>query len=118
MTDDVVIAPASLPGFSKQSYNAEVYWEKFGITSRLSYKYRSDYLKPFGSDFGQTNRFVEDTSSVDLSLAYNVTKNVQLKFQALNLTNEPYAEYRVTDGSYNRIEYSGTKFFVGVRVKL
>lgn len=118
MTDDVVIAPASLPGFSKQSYNAEVYWEKFGITSRLSYKYRSDYLKPFGSSFGQTNRFVEDTSSVDLSLAYNVTKNVQVKFQALNLTNEPYAEYRVAEGSYNRIEYSGTKFFVGLRVKL
>lgn len=118
MTDDVVIPAANLPGFSKQSYNAEVYWENYGFTTRLSYKYRSEYLKPFGSSFGQTNRYVDDTRSLDLSLAYNVTKNVQVKFQALNITNEPYSETRVADDLYNRIEYSGSKFFVGVRVKL
>lgn len=118
MTDDVVIAAANLPGFSKESYNAEVYWENYGFTTRLSYKYRSDYLKPFGSSFGQTNRFVDDTSSVDFSLAYRVTKNLQVKFQALNLTNEPYVEYRVAQDAFNRIEYSGTKYFLGVRYKL
>ncbi|WP_049722932.1 TonB-dependent receptor [Gilvimarinus polysaccharolyticus] len=118
MTDDVVIAPSDLPGFSKESYNAEVYWENYGFTTRLSYKYRSDYLKPFGSSFGQTNRFVDDTSSVDLSLAYSLTKNLQVKFQALNLTNEPYVEYRVAEDAFNRIEYSGTKFFLGLRYKM
>ena len=118
MTDDVVIAAANLPGFSKESYNAEVYWENYGFTTRLSYKYRSDYLKPFGSDFGQTNRFVDDTSSVDLSLAYRLTDNLQVKFQALNLTNEPYVEYRVAEDAFNRIEYSGTKYFVGLRYKM
>ncbi len=118
MTDDVSIDPANLPGFSKKSYNAEVYWENYGFTTRVSYKYRSDYLKPFGSDFGQTNRFVDDTSSVDFSLAYNVTKNLQVKFQALNLTNEPYVEYRVAEDAFNRIEYSGTKYFLGLRYKL
>lgn len=118
MSDDVVIPAANLPGFSKQSYNAEAYWENYGFTTRLSYKYRSDYLKPFGSDFGQTNRYVDDTSSLDLSVAYNITKHVQVKFQALNLTNEAYSEYRVAEGAYNRIEYSGSKFFLGLRVKL
>ncbi|WP_157497716.1 TonB-dependent receptor [Gilvimarinus chinensis] len=118
ITDDVVVDPANLPGFSKKSYNAEIYWENYGFTTRLSYKYRSDYLKPFGSDFGQTNRFVDDTSSVDLSLAYNLTKNLQVKMQALNLTNEPYVEYRVAQDAFTRIEYSGTKYFLGVRYKM
>jgi TonB-dependent receptor len=118
MTDDVVIEPANLPGFSKESYNAELYWENYGVTTRLSYKYRSDYLKPFGSSFGQTNRFVDDTSSVDFSLAYKITKNLQVKFQALNITNEPYVEYRVAKDAFNRIEYNGTKMFVGLRYKM
>ncbi|MBU2886722.1 TonB-dependent receptor [Gilvimarinus agarilyticus] len=118
ITDDVFVEPANLPGFSKESYNAEIYWENYGFTTRLSYKYRSDYLKPFGSDFGQTNRFVDDTSSVDFSLAYNLTKNLQIKMQALNLTNEPYVEYRVAQDSFTRIEYSGTKYFFGVRYKM
>ncbi|WGL15764.1 TonB-dependent receptor [Microbulbifer bruguierae] len=118
ITDDLVIPAANLPGFSKKSYNAEVYWENYGITSRLSYKYRSDYLKPFGSDFGQTNRFVDDTSSVDLSLSYQLGKNLRLQLQALNLTNEPYTEYRVAQGSYNRVELGGTRYFLGLRYKL
>ena len=118
ITDDVVISAANLPGFSKKSYNAEVFWENYGFTSRLSYKYRSDYLKPFGSDFGQTNRFVDDTSSLDLSLSYRLTKNLRLKLQGINLTNEPYTEYRVAEGGYNRVEFSGARYFFGVQYKM
>ncbi|WP_043319625.1 TonB-dependent receptor [Microbulbifer sp. HZ11] len=118
ITEDVTIAAANLPGFSKKSYNAEVFWENYGIASRLSYKYRSDYLKPFGSDFGQTNRFVDDTSSLDLSLSYRLNENLQLKLQAINLTNEPYTEYRVAEGGYSRVEFSGTRYFFGVQYRM
>jgi iron complex outermembrane receptor protein len=118
ITDNLVIAPSDLPGFSKESYNMETYWEKYGTTVRLSYKFRSDYLKPFGSNFGQTNRFVEDTKSLDLSLGYDITSNLQVKLQALNLMNDAYTEYRVIEGGYNRIEFAGRKYFLGLRYRM
>ncbi len=118
ITEDITVAAANLPGFSKESYNLETYWEKYGATVRLSYKFRSDYLKPFGSNFGQTNRFVEDTKSLDLSVGYNITPNVQVKLQALNLNNDAYAEYRVVNGAYNRIEFNGRKYFLGLRFRM
>lgn len=118
ITDDIDIAPANLPGFSDESYNVEGYWEKYGASARLSYKYRSEYLKPFGSDFGQTNRYVQGHDSLDLSLAYNLNANLQIKLQALNLANDAYVEYRVAEDAFNRIEYSGRKFFLGLRFRM
>ena len=118
ITDDIYVPPANLPGFSKESYNVEGYWEKYGASARLSYKYRSDYLKPFGSDFGQTNRYVQATKSLDLSLAYNLSANLQIKLQALNLANDAYVEYRVANDAFNRIEYSGRRYFLGLRFRM
>lgn len=118
ITDDITVPPGNLPGFSKESYNLEGYWEKHGASARLSYKYRSDYLKPFGNNFGQTNRYVQGHGSLDLSLMYNFNANLQIKLQALNLQNDAYVEYRVAEDAFNRIEYSGRKYFLGLRFRM
>ncbi|WP_016957752.1 TonB-dependent receptor [Catenovulum agarivorans] len=112
------IEPANLAGLSKHNFTNQFYWENDDISIRLSYKYRSEYLKPFGNDLSQTNRIVDDTQSFDLSASYDLSKNIKLKFQALNLTNEPYVEQRVVSEAYNRIEYSGVKYFVGVQYRM
>ncbi|KMT64485.1 TonB-dependent receptor [Catenovulum maritimum] len=113
-----MIEPANLAGLSKHNFTNQLYWEGDALSIRLSYKYRSEYLKPFGSNLSQTNRIVDDTQSVDLSTAYKINKNFKLKFQVLNLTNEAYAEQRVTHGAFNRIEYSGTKYFLGLQYRM
>jgi TonB-dependent receptor len=117
-SEDLGLTPAKLPGFSRQTYNATVYWEKHGVTARLAYKYRSAYLKPVGGSLAQTNRIVEDTASLALSLAYRLNRNFQVRFEALGLNNEPYVEYRVADGAYNRVEYGGIRYFLGVRYRM
>jgi iron complex outermembrane receptor protein len=112
------LTPSNLAGLSKHNFSSQVYWESDVFSARLSYKYRSEYLKPFGSSLAQSNRIVDDTASVDLDFAYEISKNFKAKFQVINLTNEPYVEQRVAHDFYNRIEYSGPRYFVGLQYRM
>ncbi|MCF2949096.1 TonB-dependent receptor [Paraglaciecola aquimarina] len=120
ITQDVrdMIAPSDIAGLSKNTFSGQVYWESDNFSARLSYKYRSEYLKPFGSSLAQTNRFVDDTSSFDVDFKYDINKNITARFQILNLTGEPYVEQRVAHGAYNRIEHSGPRFFLGLKYRM
>lgn len=120
ITDDVlaVIPPANVPGLSDTTFNTQLYWENDDFSARLSYKFRSEYLKPFGSSLAQTNRFVDDQSSLDADFAYNLTKNLTMRVQVINITNEPYVEQRVASEAYNRIEYSGPRYFIGLKYRM
>ncbi len=111
------IEPANLPGLSNHVGNIQMYWEGSGVSARISYKFRSDYIKPFGNDLSQTNRFVEPQRSFDLSLGYKISKNFSVKAQMLNLTNEPAIQSRVIPGAYSLIEHSGRKLFLGVKYR-
>jgi TonB-dependent receptor len=112
------ITPSNIAGLSKHNFSSQIYWESDEFSARLSYKFRSEYLKPFGASLAQSNRIVDDTASVDLDLAYEINKNLKVKFQAINLTNEPYVEQRVAHEFYNRIEYSGARYFVGLQYRM
>jgi TonB-dependent receptor len=112
------IAPSNVAGLSKHNFSSQLYWENKTISARFSYKYRSEYLKPFGANLAQTNRIVDDTERLDFDFQYKINKNLRAKFQILNVTNEPYVEQRVAAEAYNRVEYSGRRFFVGFKYKL
>jgi len=112
------ITPSTIAGLSKHNFSSQLYWEGEEFSARLSYKYRSEYLKPFGASLAQSNRIVDDTSSLDLDFAYEINKNLKAKFQVINLTNEPYVEQRVAHEFYNRIEYSGARYFLGLQYRM
>jgi TonB-dependent receptor len=112
------ITPANIAGLSKHNFSSQLYWEVDDWSARVSYKYRSEYLKPFGPSLSQNNRFVDDTQSVDFDISYKINKHFKARFQVINLTNEPNVEQRVAHGAYNRIEYSGPRFFFGVKYKM
>ena len=112
------ITPSTIAGLSKHNFSSQLYWEGEVFSARLSYKFRSEYLKPFGASLAQSNRIVDDTASVDLDFGYEISKNLKAKFQVINLTNEPYVEQRVAHEFYNRIEYSGARYFLGLQYRM
>ena len=83
--DDV--RSSGLPGLSKLSYNASVYYDDGSLDMRLSYAWRERYLAQFSDDFG-VPRFIDDFGQLDLSANYRVNDDFQLQMQVLNLTNE------------------------------
>lgn len=105
---------ANLVGLSKWSASGSVWFEKWGLSLRANLRYRSDYYKPNGG----TNREIRDGTYLNLSAQYNLTKNVQLKLQALNVTGTPDIMYKGGFDSITEVSNSGTQYFFGFRVRL
>lgn len=98
------VRSSGLPGLSRLSYNATVYYDDGLLDMRLSYAWRERYLAQFSDDFG-VPRFVNDYGQLDFSANYQVTSSWELHLQLLNLTDEQqihqatsrYLPYGVTE---------------------
>ena len=106
------VQPANIPGYSKHSLNGTVFFETGPFSARLAYKWRSDYFKPFRSD---ANRYTEDQGFLDFSASIDLMEGVQLRLQALNILDEPNIFYRPTPDSLAETDYSGARYFIGLR---
>ena len=104
--------PANIPGYSRHSLNTTLFYETGPFNARVAYKWRSDYFKPFRSD---QNRFTEDQGFLDFSASYELVDDVQLRFQVLNILDEPNVFYRPTRDNLAQADYSGTRYFIGLR---
>jgi TonB-dependent receptor len=78
-----------LEGLSKYTFNASALYEKYGISARASYNWRSQYLLtardviiPFAPIY------VPDGGQLDASLFYSITPQIKVGVQAANLLNQ------------------------------
>jgi iron complex outermembrane recepter protein len=104
---------ANLRGLSKHTGNASLYWEKYGFSLRASYVYRSDYSKPNSG----TLRNVDSSGYLNLSAQYDLTEYLQLKLQALNVTNTRDIMYKAGNDSIAEVSESGTQYYFGARFR-
>jgi TonB-dependent receptor len=105
-----------LPGTSDTIYNASVFYENFGLSARLNYQYRDEWISPIESPdevWGEQQR-------VDLSIAYELpwemagaTASVYLNGN--NLTDEVDLRF-AGNGTVNQRESYGRSYLMGVRV--
>jgi TonB-dependent receptor len=107
------VDPANLRGLSKHTGNASLYWEKYGFSLRASYVYRSDYSKPNSN----TLRNVDSSGYLNLSAQYDLTEYLQLKLQALNVTNTRDVMYKAGGDSITEVSESGTQYYFGARFR-
>lgn len=91
-------APKSLPlvDLSKWSYNATLYYDSEQIGARVSVASRSRYRKGNGGNDNIGEYFAPSTV-VDATAYYNVTPKLQIRVDALNLTDESVIQYADKD---------------------
>src|SRR3569832_130455 len=109
---DVTGAP--LVGTSKWTANVVGYYENKWLSARLAYTYRSHYF------IGLDHASPENEASVgqlDMSVNVNVTPNVTLSVEALNLTNSKLIYYAANRTQVRAVYDNGTQLFAGVHVK-
>lgn len=106
--------PANISGYSKHTGNVTVFWENDDFDIRLAYKARSSYYKPFRIS---ALRFTGAQDFLDASMSYDITDNLEIRAQALNLTNEPNVFFRPTADNLAQADYSGRRYFVGMRAR-
>lgn len=76
---------------SKWSYNVVAIYEKYGISARLAYNWRSSFVDSYNSGGMQASTIVASpTGQLDFSGSYDLTDWLTLTFDATNLTNRTY----------------------------
>lgn len=89
--EESTIPPGNLPleQLSKHNVNATVFYEKGPISLRAAYNWRSRFLlTPADAIFPFFSIFNEATGQLDASAFVNVTKDIRVGVQGVNLLNE------------------------------
>lgn len=111
----------TLPGASKNVYNATLGYEKGPVQLRASVSYRSAYLDEVSSD-GSADIYNKGRFLLDLSGKLRVARGVQLTADFINAGSEPYARYYKGSAASGRrlaqYEDYGWTVKTGIRVTL
>lgn len=112
-----LIPAASLSGYSKHVFSAQAFYEIGKFSIQGIYRYRSRYYQAFTSDNTQL-RYVKGNDTFDVNVRYAINKAADIRFQALNIFNEPRVEYMPVIGSTRNVEYYGPQYFLSLRLRL
>ncbi|MBY9064215.1 TonB-dependent receptor [Sphingomonas yunnanensis] len=104
-------------GLSPHSANGSVFYEKYGISARVSYNWRSDYLRNC-RDSQSRPRNRSSYGQLDFNVSYDLTPNFQVYLQGVNVTNEFIDEWSAIKERYLLQQETGARYNVGLRVKL
>ncbi|WNO08560.1 TonB-dependent receptor [Teredinibacter sp. KSP-S5-2] len=77
-----------LPGYSDDNFNFALMYEKYDISARLAYSWRSEYLLTRRDADHFAPVYATDTGQLDASLAYNINDNFKVGLEASNITDE------------------------------
>ncbi len=79
-----------LEGLSKTSYNAELYYSTDRFEARLAYNWRERYLLTMAAANLNVPAWADDFGQLDASVQFNVTPQVKVGIQAVNLSDSTY----------------------------
>jgi TonB-dependent receptor len=128
-----------LEDISKNTFNAQVYWEYDDFAVRLAYTFRDKYLYSVNEkrvvtigelvldnstsdstdplyDATTGNNYRDDTSQLDFSASWNINENFTVVGNVNNLTAEPIS-YSTELGGKWKFSESDRRFTVGIRAK-
>jgi TonB-dependent receptor len=107
---------SQLPGTSKNTYNASVFYKYNDLFLRTSLYYASEALWNIGGS-AAADTYVDNRTSIDFTASYKVDKNYGVYFSGKNLNNNPLT-YLAGPGRSNIIqrEYYGQTYLAGVNL--
>lgn len=100
------------------------FFDKYGFEARVAVNYRGEYLLSFGQPqasgtlFGAEPIFVNQSTQIDLSTSYEITKQFTVFAEALNLNNATYSTHGRFDNQLLEVFRYGRRFTAGVRFRL
>jgi TonB-dependent receptor len=116
-----------LPGASDFLYNLSLVYEKYGLSTRIAYQFRKAWQNGIGTYLitngvsvpdGNGDNYWEDDAELDISVRYEINKNITITFDAANVTDEA----GIRSGDRNlvgnaRLEWEkyGPRYLLGAR---
>lgn len=106
-------AGVTIPGSSKYLTNLTAFYDDGRFSGRVSFNRRSSFFLTFDRGSAVSQKALE---SFDVSFNYNLTKNIALTLEGVNLTNDKIVQFNNV-GVPTAIYDNGRYFFSGVRLK-
>ncbi|WP_157960476.1 TonB-dependent receptor [Marinimicrobium alkaliphilum] len=97
------------------SANLVGYYEQGPWSARLAYNWRDQFLQCFCQLQGGDAVFVDDYGQWDASVSYDVTQNISVLLEGINLTGEGYRSTGRYDEQLYEAISTGPRFALGVR---
>lgn len=102
-----VCLPRGLLDFSETAYNFTLYYEKYGLSARMRYTWREAFrTQDFGGGANTSGSstlsfpvVTADRGQLNASVNYDVTENLNIGLEAVNLTEERIDQYCVADNT-------------------
>lgn len=114
--NESTIPPGNLPleQLSKHNVNATIFYEKGPLSMRAAYNWRSRFLlTPADVIFPYYSIFNEATGQLDASIFFNITKNIRVGVQGVNLLDEVTRTTQAYTGNAN--DLAPRSFFMNDR---
>ncbi len=106
-----------LTGLS-DSANFQAFYEKYGLSVKVTYAWRDEYLVGVGQDQGSSDnppQFAKEFAQWDMSVNYDISERFTVFFEGINLTNETEQGYGRYEEQFLYAREYGPRYSVGMR---
>ena len=122
---DVNIDPGADPSIDQfallglsDSFNVTAMYDKGGLSARVAYNWRDKYLTQTNRDGSNRNPvFTAPFGTLDVNISYDVTRNIAISFEGLNLTSETVRTYGRTETNLYFAQELKPRYLLGARFK-
>lgn len=107
----------ALQGLSDTA-NMTLIYEKNGLSARLAYNWRDEFLTSSNDGSGFNNPiFVEEYGQLDLSIGYEVNDQLSLSFAGINLNEEASRSFSRSSTDLLFLRENAARYYIGARYK-
>ena len=110
--DENVSGSGLVDGASEHMYNVTAYYENDTFGARLMYNFRSEWYKGLHRTGAEV--WNDEYGQLDFSSSFNVSENISLVFEAVNLTDEEVVEYDQQESRLMSVYQNGRRYVAGI----
>ena len=110
---DPSITQFALVGLSDTA-NLILMYEKDAIQARIAYNWRDDFLDT-ATQYVNEPGYTESLSQIDFNVSYDITDDITVFFEGINITEENSRRHGRTAAQLWRLEQLGARYSLGVR---
>jgi TonB-dependent receptor len=99
------------------SFNVTAIYENYGFSARVAYNWRDKFLSEVNRGGGRSPVFFEPFGTLDAHISYDITENVAVSLEAINILSEPVRSYGRDSNQLWFAQEQKPRIFVGARYR-
>lgn len=97
--------------------NVSLIYEKYGVSARVTYNWRDGFLTNTNRGGFRNPVYVDEYGQLDLNVSYDITDNLAVSFEAINLTQETQRTFGRDTTNLWLAQEQDPRYLLGVRYK-